>query len=134
MSLDYDDIERRARDQWPFSNGTEFYEWEENWCGRCLHDAPHRNMGKGSGCPILLVALAALKTPVEWLEQPPDELGRVSLQDRYHCVHFKAPGGGGRGSGEPRPKPEPSGMDGLFDRPERAVRMYVQPQPAEVTA
>ena len=127
MTIDYADALARSRPEPAFSNGTEGYGWMANWCDRCLRDAPHRNMGKGSGCPLILVALQD-RTPAEWLDGPRDEKGRYSIEDQYHCIEFKGPGGGG--GGEPRPKPEPSGMDGLFPRPERAVRMFVQPNPA----
>lgn len=125
MSIDYEDALARSRDRRPFANGTEGYGWTETWCARCLHDAPFRNMGKGSGCPLMMVALLD-RTPAEWLDGPRDEHGRYSIEDQYHCIEFRAPGGGG---GEPRPKPEPPDMDGLFERPERQTRMYVQPQP-----
>jgi hypothetical protein len=119
-----DEIEASARDGAPFSNGTEGYAWQSQWCDRCLVDAPFRNGLKGAtGCPLLLIALGG-KTPAEWIEQPWGEHG-PSLYDRYHCVEFRRPGGGG---GEPRPKPEPKGMDGLFPRPERRTRMFVQPE------
>lgn len=124
MSLDFNDAFDRARDEPAFSNGTEGYAWMGNWCDQCLRDAPHRNMGKGSGCPLVMVALME-RTPAEWLDGPRDEHGRYSLGDQYHCIEFKPPGGGGY---EPRPKPEPSDMDGLFERPERTVRMPVLPQ------
>lgn len=130
MSLDYDDVFARSRDVPAFSNSTEGEGWTANWCCRCLHDAPFRNMGKGSGCPILLVTLVG-RTPAEFLDGRRDEQGRYSIADQYHCIEFKPPGGGG---GEPRPKPEPRGMDGLFERPQRETRMFVQPQPSEVRA
>lgn len=118
----FEDILARARKgRRAFSNNSEFERWEPNWCGRCLRDAPFRNMGKGSGCPILAVALAYDAVPAEWLEQPFESWPH----DAYHCIEFRAPGGGG---GKPRPRPEPPDMDGLFERPERRVRMFVQPQ------
>lgn len=130
MSLDYDDVFARSRPVPAFSNGTEGYGWMDSWCHRCLRDAPFRTMGKGSGCPIIMVAMLD-RTPAEFLDGPRDEQGRYSIAHQYTCVEFRAPGGGG---GEPRPKPEPPQMDGLFDRPERRARMYVQPQPSEVPA
>jgi hypothetical protein len=129
MSIDYDDAVKRSRDVRPFSNGTEGYGWMANWCDRCLCDAPFRNTGKGSGCPLIGVAMLAGRTPAEWLDGPRDELGRYSIEDQYHCIEFRAPGSDGN---PPRPKPDPPDMDGLFERPERATRMYVQPQPVEV--
>lgn len=119
----FSEIERDARENPAFSNGTEGHAWEANWCHRCVHDAPFRNMGKGTGCPILAVALLGDKTPAEWFEQPWGERG-PRLGDRYHCIEFRTPG---EGCSAPRPQPEPPGMDGLFERPERRSRMLVQP-------
>lgn len=130
MSIDFDDAFKRSRDRSPFSNGTEGHDWMANWCDRCLRDAPFRTMGKGTGCPLIQVALLD-RTPAEWLDGPRDEQGRYSIADQYTCIEFKAPGDGG---GEPRPKPEPPDMDGLFERPERHSRMYVQPKHAEVSS
>lgn len=127
MSIDYEEAYARSRDTPAFSNGTEGEVWQANWCDRCLRDAPFRNMGKGSGCPLILVALMD-RTPAEWLDGPRDEHGRYSMEDQFHCIEYRGPGGGG--GGEPRPRPEPPGMDGLFPRPERVTRMYVQPAPA----
>ena len=124
MSLDYDEVFSRSRDVPAFSNGTEGYGWMANWCDRCLRDAPFRNGIAKTGCPIILVTMLS-RTPAEFLDGPRDEHGRYSIEDQYHCIEFKAPGGGG--GGEPRPKPDPPGMDGLFDRPERETRMFVQP-------
>jgi hypothetical protein len=123
VTIDYDDALRRSRDEPAFSNGTEGFEWTSNWCDRCLRDAPFRNTGKGSGCPLIMVAFMD-RTPAEWLDGPRDEHGRYSMADQYHCIEFRAPGAGG---GEPRPRPEPPQMDGLFDRPDPRTRMYVQP-------
>jgi hypothetical protein len=125
MSIDYDDAWNRARDVPPFSNGTEGFGWQANWCDRCLRDALFRNTGKGSGCPLLCIAVQG-RTPAEWLDGPRDEYGRYNIGDQYHCIEFRAPGSGG---GEPRPRPDPPDMDGLFSRPEPVVRMYVQPEP-----
>lgn len=129
MSLDYDDIYARSRDQRAFANGTEGYGWQEAWCDRCLRDAPFRNGISNVGCPILLVAMMD-RTPAEFLDGPRDEHGAYGIEDQYTCIEFRAPGGR---SGEPRPKPDPKGMDGLFARPERRTRMYVQSQPEKVT-
>lgn len=126
--MNYDDAFAQSSDRAPFSNGTEGFAWESNWCDRCLRDAPFRNGLKGAtGCPLLLVAITG-RTPAEWLDGPRDEHGRYSMADQYVCVEFKAPGGGG-GGGEPRPRPEPP-QDGLFPRPARAVRM-LSPTPPD---
>jgi hypothetical protein len=130
MGLDFDDIMARSRDMPAFSNGTEGEEWTASWCCRCLRDAPFRNMGKGSGCPILMVTLLN-RTPAEFLDGPRDEHGAYSMAQQYTCVEFRTPGDGG---GEPRPTPDPRGMDELFPRPERQSRMFVQPQPQKVAS
>lgn len=111
-----------------FSNGDQWYDWSSRWCDVCRHpvevawqsysDGKRKTQLKGyeGGCPLLMAATTGEVTPTEWLEQ--DE-GR----DRYHCIEFRGPDEGG---GEPRPNPEPPGMDGLFPRPERGVRMLKQ--------
>src|SRR5271168_3567774 len=131
----YDEVYATARDEWPFSNGTEGFSWMENWCY-----APCRNPaevawqryedGKRTtapkdfpgGCPLIQVALMG-RTPTEWLEQPLVN-GLMVLGDQYHCIEFRGPDDGG---GKPRPRREPPGMDGLFPRPERTLRMLKQP-------
>lgn len=134
MSIDYDDALRRSRDEQPFSNGTEGYAWMANWCDRCLRDAPFRNTGKGSGCPLLQIALLG-RTPAEWMEQPWGQIkGRPEgdtapvLGDTYHCIEFRGPGGGG---GEPRPKPTPPDQGALFDRSEHERRRVLAPMPED---
>lgn len=112
----------------PFSNGDQGYDWMSRWCDRCCHpvevawqhytDGKRKTQLKGyeGGCPLLMAAFAG-HTPAEWLEQDDGP-------DKFHCVEFRGPDDGG---GEPQPKPEPPNMDGLFDRPQRAVRMLTQP-------
>ncbi|RJQ68101.1 hypothetical protein D5S17_32890 [Pseudonocardiaceae bacterium YIM PH 21723] len=132
MSIDYDEAYDRSRPGSPFSNGTMGYAWEAQWCARCLRDAPFRAGITVQGCPLLLIALAG-RTPAEWLQQPDNEVwrdGGFDSANLYHCIQFRPRGGGG--GGEPRPKPEPPDMDGLFTRPPRATRMFIQPQHAEV--
>lgn len=124
MTIDYDDAYQRSRDEPAFSNGTEGFGWQANWCDRCLRDAPFRNGMSPTGCPLILVAMVD-RTPAEWLDGPRDEHGRYSITDQYHCIEFRHPGDG---SPEPRPKPDPPQMDGLFPRPDRRTRMYVQPE------
>ncbi|SDX52448.1 hypothetical protein SAMN05216215_10122 [Saccharopolyspora shandongensis] len=130
MSIDYDEVWNRAREGSPFSNGTEGYGWMAAWCDNCLRDAPFRNGISNNGCPIILVAQLG-RTPAEFLDGPRDEHGRYSIGQQYTCIEYRAPGDGG---GEPRPKPEPRGMDGLFERPERGTRMFLQPSRVEVPA
>lgn len=125
---DTDEIWNRSTEGSPFSNSTMGEIWMARWCDRCLRDAPFRNGLKGAtGCQILAVALCG-RTPAEWLEQPEDEVIRpdgYDVANLYHCIQFRGPGGG---STEPRPRPEPPNMDGLFPRPQRQTRMYVQPE------
>lgn len=125
--LAYDDILARSRPGPPFSNGTEGLSWQENWCDRCLRDAPFRNMGKGTGCPIWMVALLG-RTPAEWMENR-----RYSLGDQWTCIEYRAPGGRGP---EPKPVPDPPDQDALFDRPPTRPRMLtpLPEQPAERAA
>lgn len=107
-----------AKDEPPFSNGTEWEMWSANWCHKpCQND-------KNEDCPLVMTALLG-KTPVEWLPQPPERYP----SDAYHCVLFRGPDDPGD---EPKPLPEPPDMDGLFERPESQTRMFVQPEPASV--
>lgn len=122
-----------ARDEPPFSNGTEYYAWFENWCVNChnpvevawrnYEDGKRRRPMEGyeGGCPMIRAAMMG-KTPAEWLEQDRSRLG-----DQYHCIEFRGPDDG---DGEPQPKPEPPNMDGLFEKPARGVRMLRQLQEA----
>jgi hypothetical protein len=133
-----EEIFASARDVPPFSNGTEGYGWMENWCWRpCMNPAEvaWRRYEDGKrktppkdypgGCPLIMCAMDE-KTPVEWLDQWDGE-GPYPIADRYHCIEFRGPDDGDDG-GEPRPRPDPPGMDGLFPRPERAIRMLQQPR------
>jgi hypothetical protein len=103
-----------------FSNSDDYELWAANWCRRCLIDAPFREGRSDTGCDILLTALVGIK-PAEWLELPAER----RPYDAYHCVNFRGPDDPDT---EPKPQPEPPDMDGLFERPERRVRMFVQPQ------
>jgi len=129
VTLSYDDLDeitKRARPGRAFSNSTEYEIWSHNWCDRCTLDADFKAGKSDIGCPLLLVILGDDVTPAEWLEQP------IGSPDRYHCIEFRSPDDGP--GPEPQPQPEPPNMDGLFARPERHARMFVQPQPAEVSA
>lgn len=141
MPLDYADALARSRPGRAFSNGFEGDNWTANWCDRCLRDAPFRTMGKGSGCPLLLIAMLGDRTPAEWMEQPwgqvqgaPEGVTAPPLGDRYHCIEFRAPGAGG---GEPKPVPAPPDQGALFDRPPTRPRMLTplpedHPEPVAV--
>lgn len=102
-------------DEPAFSNSTDYEMWQVNWCGRCRVDAPFRAGKSDTGCEVLLTALCGI-TPAEWLPQPDDRYP----YDAYHCINFRGPEDPDL---EPKPRPEPPDMDGLFERPERGVRM-----------
>jgi hypothetical protein len=133
----YDEIYETARDEPPFSNGTEFYGWMENWCwAPCqqpdevawqrYEEGKRKTPPKsGTGCPLILAALMG-RTPIEWLDTW-DGDSPYPLGDRYHCIEFRGPDDGG-GDPQPRPRREPPNQLGLFERPERRVRMLKQPQ------
>ena len=133
MALDFDGAYAGSRDRVAFANGSEGYGWQAKWCDRCLRDAPFRNLGKGSGCPLILVAMQD-RTPAEWVDGPRDESGAYSIADQYLCVEFRPPGGGG----EPRPIPDPPDQGALLGRGEwTARRMFVpmpEDRPAEVVS
>lgn len=78
----YEEAFAAAKDEWPFSNGTEGEAWLENWCERCVNDSPEM-VDAGNGCPLILVSLIG-RTPVEWTEQDSGDLG-----DTYHCTEFR---------------------------------------------
>lgn len=99
----YDEAWEAATDKRPFSNGTEGYAWQDNWCGSCLNDS-EQMVDEGRGCPLLLVALMD-RTPAEWIEQPwgqvkgrPEGVLAPYLGDTYHCTEYRE-----RGEGEPDP-------------------------------
>jgi hypothetical protein len=136
----YDEIMATARDEAPFSNGTECSAWMENWCWQpCFNPAekswqdyengkrkhPHKDYP--GGCPLIMAALNG-KTPTEWLEQ--DSTDGIRLGDQFHCIEFRGPNDGGSDSA-PRPRRDPRGMDPLFPQPERHVRMLKQPEPVK---
>lgn len=145
----YDEIDATATDSPPFANGTEFYAWADNWCYAPCHNpvevawqryeegkrktAPKDFPG---GCPLLMMALIG-KTPTEWIDTW-DGQGPYPLGDRFHCIEFRGPDGGGDDpfggppAHPPRAKREPKNMDGLFERPQRRVRMLKQPERQEV--
>jgi hypothetical protein len=141
----YEEIDASATDTPPFSNGTEFYAWTENWCfapcmsppevaWRKYEDGKRKHPMKNypGGCPLIQMALLG-KTPIEWLDQWTDHSKPPPLYDRYHCIEFRSEDGdgddpfGGPPAHPPRAKREPKNMDGLFPRPQRRVRMLKQP-------
>jgi hypothetical protein len=136
----YEEIYATARDERPFSNGTEGYAWMENWCWAPCHNpaelawqryengerktAPKDFPG---GCPLILCALIG-RTPTEWIDTWDGE-GPYPLGDRFHCIEYRGPDDGPGGDPQPRPRREPPNMDGLFERPERTVRMLKVAEP-----
>jgi hypothetical protein len=138
----YDEIWATARDERPFSNGTEGYGWMENWCwAPCqqpdevawqrYEEGKRKTPPKsGTGCPLILVAMLG-RTPTEWLKQERED-GLICIGDQYHCVEFRPPGSGGE-PGPPRPKRDPPGQLALFDRPPAQRRMLRQPELARDT-
>lgn len=119
----YGEVWEDAKDERPFSNGTEGYAWTDNWCGTCVHEAGDNE------CPLLGVALMG-RTPIEWIEQPwgqvrgqPEGVLAPSLGDTYHCIMHREEGDDG---GEPEPIPDPPDQGLLLPRePYEGVRMYV---------
>jgi hypothetical protein len=140
----YDEIAASARDERPFSNGTEWEIWAANWCWACHNpvEVAWRRYQEGKrktapkdfpgGCPLIGCALNG-KTPTEWLDQRKE--GEPYPLDRFHCIEFRGPDdGGGDPWGGPPPRPprakrEPKNMDGLFSRPQRRRRMLKQGHP-----
>lgn len=125
-----------ARDEAPFSNGTEGYGWMENWCwAPCMNpvevawreyeegERAEQLEGYEGGCPLIMCAMIG-KTPVEWLDTWDGE--GPYPRDRFHCIEFRGPDDGD--DPEPQPVPDPPNMDALFPRPEPHPRMYVQPE------
>lgn len=117
----YDEAMAAAKDQPPFSNGTEGYAWTDNWCDTCIHDKGARDGSDESGCPLLLVALMG-RTPVEWIEQPWQQIkGRPEgetapvLGDTYHCTEYRSEDEGDGDDPQPEPPaPEVEGQQDIF--------------------
>lgn len=118
---DYDRLYEEARDERPFSNGTEGYGWLAANCGTCIHDKEQREELTG-GCPLILVSLMG-KTPIQWMEGPRSPEGYISIPDQYRCIEYRHEDDG---PAEPRPIPDPPGQLTIAPRSEyEAVRMLV---------
>ena len=118
----YDEAWNAARDQRPFSNGTEGYGWMDSWCAICWHDKGTRDDTDPAGCPLVRVALMG-RTPSEWLDGPRDEHGRYGIHDQYHCVEYRDEDDPGPGY-EPTDPVSPDQIE-LFDAtPYERPRMY----------
>jgi hypothetical protein len=89
MSLDYQEIYDRSRDQPAFSNSTEGEVWTANWCDRCLRDAPFRNGISPVGCldresDVDRAIAAELDRLVKRIGQLwPDPLGHFSAEQAH---------------------------------------------------
>lgn len=70
-----DDILTRPGQAFP--NGTEWEQWFENWCARCVHDAATRRDDWAEGCPLIPVALCVMaRTRFRGLQRPITTLQR----------------------------------------------------------
>jgi hypothetical protein len=107
----FDEAHAAAMEKPAFSNGTESEAWEENWCGRCIHDAKFRQAGVGDGCPLMLVAVLG-RTPAEWIDQRPNG---HRLGDTYHCTEFRDVEDGPGDEPEPEPIPVIDGQMDMFE-------------------
>jgi hypothetical protein len=76
MLPSFGDVLSAAQARIPFSNGTEFDAWSENWCARCRHEET---------CPLLDVVFIEEKTPGQWQDREPGSLG-----NQYTCTEFEA--------------------------------------------
>lgn len=123
----YQALWNEARDEPPFSNGTEGDGWVYANCGTCWHDREQRNTEiLGPGCPLVMVALNG-RTPIQWLDGPRDNHGRYSIAGQYHCVEYRHEDDG---PAEPQPIPDPPGQMTLAPRADyEGVRMLTQPTP-----
>lgn len=118
----YQEAYDAARDEPPFCNGTEGYDWLAAWCERCFHDKGTRDGSDPVGCPLVMVALMG-RTPSEWLDGPRNEHGHYRIVGKYHCVEFRDEDDPGPGY-EPVEPASPDQME-LFDpQPYRRPRMY----------
>ena len=52
-----------------FSNGTEFYIWQESWCFRCKKDEEFR-VTEENGCEIIAISMFSDGEIPEWSEDP----------------------------------------------------------------
>lgn len=125
---DYERLYDEARDETPFSNGSQGYGWMARNCDRCIHDKPAREGNDGQGCPLVLVALMG-RTPIQWLCETEEQ----QIHADFHCIEFRDEDDGP--SPEPTPIPDPPGQLTLLPRDEfEGVRMLSPlPEPQAVT-
>lgn len=110
----------------PFSNGSEYERWADDWCFRCDKD-------KDDSCPILSVAFLGQGWPKEWTRrrvrwQIGDGSGEYDAVDS--CTEFEERREDGDGP-EPEPAPPPV-LDGQVDMFEvfadRIAEQALQPE------
>lgn len=118
---DYGRLYDEARDEAPFSNGSQGYGWMANWCDRCIHDKPAREGRDGEGCPLVLVALMG-KTPIQWLA----ETEEAWVYGDFHCIEFR---GEDDGPTDPQPIPDPPGQLTLLPREDYEGHRMLSPLP-----
>lgn len=147
----YDEIISTAKDEAPFSNGTEGYAWTGTWCDTCIYDRSARDEeqyppdpvnGGLLGCPLLGAALIGM-TPTEWTEQPwrqitgrPEGETAPCLGEKFTCSeYFRDPDIDGDDGPEdppnnpPPPEPPPIEVDGQLD----LIDAYLDTAIAELT-
>lgn len=107
----YEEIAADAEDRVPFSNGTEYEIWADEWCYRCVKD-------KDDSCPILSVAFLG-NWPKEWTRRRVEweingKSGSYMKVDR--CTEFEERRDDGDGP-EPEPDPPPviAGQVDMFE-------------------
>lgn len=114
---DTDRLYDEARDERPFSNGSQGYGWMAANCDRCIHDKPARQGNEGQGCPLVLVALMG-RTPAQWLCETDEQW----IHADFHCIEFRDENDGP--GPEPQPIPDPPGQLTLLPRDDyEGVRM-----------
>jgi hypothetical protein len=106
---DYDRLYDEARDERPFSNGSQGYGWMAANCDRCIHDKPARQGDGSQGCPLVLVALMG-KTPAQWLCETDEDW----VHANFRCIEFRDESDGP--GDEPQPIPDPPGQLTLVPR------------------
>lgn len=97
-----------ARDERPFSNGTDWEIWQYNNCETCIHDKDYRENVSDEGCPLATVALCFGRTPREWIPGPDEYCG-----DKYICAYYRHEDDE---DPDPKPVPDPPGVEALFPR------------------
>ena len=98
-----------------FSNGTERYAWQENWCDRCTNDHGMHNPDGEAGCEILALSFFGDEPIPQWLETW-DGTGPFPLGDNIRCIEFSPCRACGEGDdGEEPPVPIHPDQGQFFD-------------------